>query len=185
MTKLVILDRDGVINYDSDEYIKTVDEWRPLPGSLEAIARLNQAGYRVAIATNQSGVARGFYDLGELEAMHDKMQALLNPLGGRVDFIAYCPHGPDDACDCRKPLPGLLHQISEGLNVDLSGVLVVGDSLRDLESAMAVGACPVLVRTGKGERTLAKGGLPAGLKVYNDLADVVDHLLNGETVCEA
>jgi len=185
MTKLVILDRDGVINYDSDDYIKSVDEWRPLPGSLEAIARLNQAGYKVAVATNQSGVARGYYDLAELEAMHDKMQALLNEMGGKVDFIAFCPHGPDDACDCRKPLPGLLHQIAAGLNVDLNGVLVVGDSLRDLESAMAVGACPVLVRTGKGGRTLARGGLPARLRVYNDLSDVVDHLLNGESVCEA
>jgi len=184
MTKLVILDRDGVINYDSDDYIKSVDEWRPLPGSLEAIARLSQAGYTVAVATNQSGVARGYYDLAELQAMHEKMQALLNELGGKVDFIAYCPHGPDDACDCRKPLPGLLHQIAAHLDIELDGVLVVGDSLRDLESALAVGACPVLVRTGKGERTLAKGGLPDGVGVYEDLADVVDHLLRGESVCE-
>lgn len=183
--KLVILDRDGVINYDSDEYIKSVDEWRPLPGSLEAIARLKQAGYTVAVATNQSGVARGFYDLDELRSMHEKMQSLLAEMGGQVDYIAFCPHGPDDGCDCRKPLPGLLNQIADHLQVELTGVLVVGDSLRDIESAQAVGACPVLVRTGKGERTLAKGGLPSGLKVYDDLSDVVDHLLNGETICEA
>jgi D-glycero-D-manno-heptose 1,7-bisphosphate phosphatase len=184
MSKLVILDRDGVINYDSDAYIKSVDEWRPLPGSLEAIARLSQAGFTVAVATNQSGVARGYYDLAELDAMHDKMQSLLGELGGKVDFIAYCPHGPDDDCDCRKPLPGMLHQIAEHLNVDLADVPVVGDSLRDLESALSVGACPVLVRTGKGERTLARGGLPEGLDVYDDLADFVDHYLNGEPVCE-
>lgn len=182
--QLVILDRDGVINFDSDAYIKTVDEWRPIPGSLEAIARLNLAGYRVAVATNQSGVARGYYGLEALEAMHEKMQALLAPLGGRVDYIAYCPHGPDDACDCRKPLPGLLHQIAAHYGVALSGVPVVGDSLRDLESAQAVDACPVLVRTGKGERTLAKGGLPEGLDVYADLAEFVEHYLNGKTACE-
>jgi D-glycero-D-manno-heptose 1,7-bisphosphate phosphatase len=184
MTQLVILDRDGVINYDSDAYIKTVNEWRPLPGSLEAIARLNQAGYTVAIATNQSGVARGYYDLAELESMHEKMQTLLRPLGGRVDFIAFCPHGPEDDCSCRKPLPGLLHQIAEHFATSLTGVPVVGDSLRDLESALAVGACPVLVRTGKGERTVAKGGLPEGLEIYTDLADFVDHFLSGKSTCE-
>jgi D-glycero-D-manno-heptose 1,7-bisphosphate phosphatase len=184
MAGLVILDRDGVINYDSDAYIKTVDEWRPIPGSLEAIARLSQAGYTVAVATNQSGVSRGYYDLAELEAMHEKMQALLQALGGRVDFIAYCPHGPDEGCDCRKPLPGLLHQIAAHFNVSLAGIPVVGDSLRDLESALAVGACPILVRTGKGERTLASGDLPEGLEIYVDLADFVDHFLSGKSVCE-
>lgn len=184
MTGLVILDRDGVINYDSDDYIRTVDEWRPLPGSLEAIARLSQAGYSVAVATNQSGVARGYYDLAELDAMHEKMQNLLEALGGKVDYIAYCPHGPDDDCSCRKPLPGLLHQIARHFNVSLTGVAVVGDSLRDLESALAIGACPVLVRTGKGERTVAKGGLPDGLEIYTDLADFVDHFLSGKSTCE-
>ena len=178
--KLIVLDRDGVINYDSDDYIKSVDEWIPLPGSLEAIARLNQAGYTVAVATNQSGIARGYYDLDALQAMHKKMRAGLEDLGGEVGMIAYCPHGPDDTCDCRKPLPGMLNQIAAHYGVSMESVPVVGDSLRDLEAAMAVGAHPVLVRTGKGERTLAKGGLPDDLEIYDDLAQYVDQFLSGE-----
>jgi D-glycero-D-manno-heptose 1,7-bisphosphate phosphatase len=178
--KLVVLDRDGVINFDSDDYIKSVDEWIPIPGSLEAIARLNQAGYTVAVATNQSGIARGYYDLEALQSMHEKMQHGLESLGGQVGLIAYCPHGPDDACGCRKPLPGMLNQIAAHYGVSMESVPVVGDSLRDLEAAMAVGAHPVLLRTGKGERTLAKGGLPEGLEVYDDLAQFVDQFLNGE-----
>ncbi|MDX1335844.1 MAG: D-glycero-beta-D-manno-heptose 1,7-bisphosphate 7-phosphatase [Gammaproteobacteria bacterium] len=179
--KLIVLDRDGVINYDSDDYIKSVDEWIPLPGSLEAIARLNRAGYTVAVATNQSGIARGYYDLDALQAMHRKMRYGLEELGGELGMIAYCPHGPDDACDCRKPLPGMLNQIAAHYNVSMESVPVVGDSLRDLEAAMAVGAHPVLVRTGKGERTLAKGGLPDDLEIYDDLAQYVDQFLSGES----
>lgn len=179
--KLIVLDRDGVINYDSDDYIKSVDEWIPLPGSLEAITRLNRAGYTVAVATNQSGIARGYYDLDALQAMHRKMKSGLEELGGELGMIAYCPHGPDDACDCRKPLPGMLNQIAAHYNVSMESVPVVGDSLRDLEAAMAVGAHPVLVRTGKGERTLAKGGLPDDLEIYDDLAQYVDQFLSGES----
>ena len=178
--KLIVLDRDGVINYDSDDYIKSVEEWIPLPGSLEAITRLNRAGYTVAVATNQSGIARGYYDLDALQAMHSKMRTSLEELGGELGMIAYCPHGPDDACDCRKPLPGMLNQIAAHYGVSMESVPVVGDSLRDLEAAMAVGAHPVLVRTGKGERTLAKGGLPDNLEIYDDLAQYVDQLLSGE-----
>jgi D-glycero-D-manno-heptose 1,7-bisphosphate phosphatase len=178
--KLIVLDRDGVINYDSDDYIKSVDEWIPLPGSLEAIARLSQAGYTVAVATNQSGIARGYYDLDALQAMHGKMRSGLEALGGEVGMIAYCPHGPNDVCDCRKPLPGMLNQIAKHYGVSMESVPVVGDSLRDLEAAIAVGAHPVLVRTGKGERTLAKGGLPDDLEIYDDLAQYVDQLLSGE-----
>jgi D-glycero-D-manno-heptose 1,7-bisphosphate phosphatase len=178
--KLIILDRDGVINYDSDDYIKNVDEWIPLPGSLEAITRLNRAGYTVAVATNQSGIARGYYDLDTLQAMHNKMRTSLEELGGELGMIAYCPHGPDDACDCRKPLPGMLNQIAAHYGVSMESVPVVGDSLRDLEAAIAVGAHPVLVRTGKGERTLAQGGLPDDLEIYDDLAEYVDQFLSGE-----
>ena len=175
--QLVILDRDGVINEDSDEYIKSVDEFVPLPGSLAAIARLNRAGYTVAVATNQSGVGRGLFDLAALAAMHDKLARLLAQEGGRIDHIFYCPHAPDDGCDCRKPLPGLMRQIADHYTVPLAGVPVIGDSLRDLEAARAVGARPILVRSGKGERTLAAGKGLDGVPVYADLAAAVDELV--------
>ncbi len=176
--RLIILDRDGVINEDSDEYIKSPEEFIPIPGSLEAIARLTQAGWRVVVATNQSGVARGYYDLATLQRIHDKLHRLLAGLGGQVEAIFYCPHGPDDQCDCRKPRPGLFHDIESRLQVVLHGVPAVGDSLRDLEAAIAVGAAPILVRTGKGERTLAKGKGLDGIPVFADLAAVVDSLLS-------
>ena len=175
--KLIILDRDGVINQDSDDYIKSVDEFIPLPGSLEAIARLNQAGYRVTIATNQSGIARGYYDIATLNAMHDKLRRLLSNLGAGIDMIAFCPHGPDDDCSCRKPKPGMYHEIADRFESSLKGVPVIGDSLRDLQAAVAVGAKPVLVRTGKGIRTLAKGEGLDGIPVYDDLSSAVTALL--------
>ncbi len=175
--QLVILDRDGVINEDSDNYIKSVDEFVPLPGSLAAIARLNRAGYTVAVATNQSGVGRGLFDLATLGAMHEKLARLLAAEGGRVDRVFYCPHSPDDACDCRKPLPGLMHQIAEHYAVPLTGVPVIGDSLRDLDAARTVGARPLLVKTGKGQRTLAAGEGLDDVPVYADLAAAVDDLV--------
>ncbi len=175
--KLVILDRDGVINKDSDSYIKTVDEFIPYPDSLSAIARLNHAGYTVAIATNQSGIGRGYYDETTLAAMHKKLEQLLVPHDGHIDFIAYCPHHPDTGCDCRKPRPGLLIQIAQHFNTELNGVIVVGDSLRDLEAARAVGAQPVLVKTGKGERTLARGEGLENVPVYAHLSAFVEDLL--------
>ncbi len=175
--QLVILDRDGVINEDSDDYIKSVDEFIPLPGSLAAIARLNRAGYTVAVATNQSGVGRGLFDLATLRAMHDKLARLLAKEGGRVDRVFYCPHAPDDTCDCRKPLPGLMQQIAAHYKASLAGVPVIGDSLRDLEAARAVGARPILTRTGKGQRTLAADRGLEGVPVYADLAAVVDDLV--------
>lgn len=175
--KLIILDRDGVINQDSDDYIKSVEEFIPLPGSLEAIARLSQAGYRVAVATNQSGIARGYYDIPTLNAMHDKLRQLLNSLGGNVEMIAFCPHGPDDNCDCRKPKPGMYLDIARRMECSLKDVPIIGDSLRDLQAAQAVGAQPILVRTGKGERTLAKGDGLEGIPVYDDLAAAVAALL--------
>ncbi|MDZ7803384.1 D-glycero-beta-D-manno-heptose 1,7-bisphosphate 7-phosphatase [Thiohalophilus sp.] len=178
--KLIILDRDGVINYDSDDYIKSVDEFVPIPGSLEAIARLNKAGYHVYVATNQSGIARGYYDEATLQQMHDKLRKLLADHGGRVDGIVYCPHGPDDHCDCRKPLPGLLERIAHLSDHTLGKVPVVGDSLRDIESARAVGATPYLVKTGKGERTLARGEGVEGVPIYADLARFVDDFLARE-----
>ncbi|HDP89375.1 MAG TPA: D-glycero-beta-D-manno-heptose 1,7-bisphosphate 7-phosphatase [Thioalkalivibrio sp.] len=175
--KLVILGRDGVINRDAETAIRSPEAWVPLPGSLEAIARLNQAGYTVMVATNQSGIARGLFDIDTLHAMHEKMARLLAQLGGRVDGVVFCPHGPDDGCDCRKPRPGLYREIAERLRVSLKGVPVIGDELRDLKAAAEVDARPILVRTGQGERTLAAGGLPEGTAVHDDLAAAADALL--------
>lgn len=177
--KLIILDRDGVINQDSDNYIKSPDEFIPIPGSLEAIAQLNHAGYTVMVATNQSGIARGFYDIDTLNRMHEKLKRLLNNFGGHIDGIFFCPHGPDDHCNCRKPKTGLYQEIAERLNTSLTEVPVVGDSLRDIQSARAVGAKPFLVKTGKGETTLAKGEELEGVPVFKDLAECVEMLLNG------
>ena len=155
-SKLIILDRDGVINEDSDDYVKSVDEWIPLPGSLEAIALLNQAGYQIAIATNQSGLSRGYFTINDLHAMHSKMDALLKPLGGRIDSIFFCPHQDSHQCDCRKPAPGMMKEIALRYKKTdsikpLTGVPIVGDSLRDLQAGVALGAAPHLVLTGKGE----------------------------------
>lgn len=175
--KLIILDRDGVINQDSDDFIKSPEEFIPLPGSLEAIARLSQAGYRVAVATNQSGIGRGYFDLATLDAMHEKLRRLLAEHGGNIEIIAFCPHTPDEGCDCRKPKPGMYIEIAERLETSLDDIPIIGDSLRDLQAAQAVGARPILVRTGKGERTIAKGeGLDA-ISIFDDLADAVDALL--------
>lgn len=175
---LVILDRDGVVNEDSDAYIKSPEEWIPIPGSLEAIARLNHAGYRVVIATNQSGVGRGLFGMAELDAIHQKLHAALARLGGQLDGIYFCPHGPDDGCSCRKPRPGLLQEVAARQGIELTGVPAIGDSLRDLEAARAVGATPILVRTGKGRS--AEPQLPADWRpvaIYDDLAQAVQDLL--------
>lgn len=173
LMKLVILDRDGVINHDSDKYIKSPQEWRPIPGSLEAIARLNQAGYHVVLATNQSGVGRGLFEVSTLNAIHDKMHRALSQIGGRIDAIFFCPHGADAGCTCRKPLPGLLEEIARRFNVDLKGVPSVGDSRRDLDAAAAIGAAPMLVLTGKGQKTRDEGNLPEGTLIFQDLAAAV------------
>lgn len=175
--KLVILDRDGVINYDSEHYIKSPMEWKALPGSLEAIARLTQSGYKVVIATNQSGIGRGLFDMDTLNAIHDKMHRLVQTFGGRIDAIYYCPHPSESNCNCRKPKPGLLERIGACFNIDLAGVPVVGDSLRDLEAAAAVGAQPMLVLTGKGKKTQAENIPPEKTLVFDDLAAVVEYLL--------
>jgi D-glycero-D-manno-heptose 1,7-bisphosphate phosphatase len=175
--KLLILDRDGVINYDSDAYIKTLDEWIPLPGAVEAIARLSRAGWTVAVATNQSGLARGYYDQAALDAMHARLRQLVAEQGGELGLIVHCPHGPDDGCDCRKPKPGMLRQIAAHYGVSLAGVWFVGDSSRDLKAALAVGCQPVLVKTGKGLLTLAQP-LPAGTLVFDDLAAVASQLIH-------
>jgi len=168
--KLVVLDRDGVINVDSDQYIKSPEEWTPIPGSLEAIARLTQAGFRVVVATNQSGLARGLFDMATLNAMHNKMHKAVNQLGGRIDAVFFCAHAQDAGCACRKPQPGMLLEIAERYGIALADVPAIGDSLRDLQAASAAGARPMLVLTGKGEKTRKAGGLPPGTRIYPDLA---------------
>jgi len=173
--QLVILDRDGVINEDSDAYIKSPEEWRPLPGSLEAIARLTRAHYHIVVVTNQSGIARGLFDLDTLQQIHARMQLELARHGGRSDAIYYCPHGPNDDCHCRKPKAGMLRDLAKRLKVDLAGVPAIGDSLRDLQAALAVNARPILVRTGKGRQTEAQGLLAC--EIYDDLAAAVEQLL--------
>ncbi|MCS6762885.1 MAG: D-glycero-beta-D-manno-heptose 1,7-bisphosphate 7-phosphatase [Candidatus Protistobacter heckmanni] len=180
-TKLIILDRDGVINLDSDLFIKSPEEWVPIPGSLEAIARLNQAGYRVAVATNQSGISRGLFDMQALTAMHNKMHRALSAMGGRIDAVFFCPHTAGDLCFCRKPLPGMLEDIGKRFGVGLMGVPAVGDSLRDLQAGATVGCAPHLVLTGKGRKTQEKHAaeLPPGTQIHADLKTFVRYLLAG------
>jgi len=165
----VFIDRDGVINVDSDAFIKSPDEWIAIPGSLEAIARLNQAGYRVVVASNQSGIGRGLFDMAALNAMHAKMQRAAAAVGGRIDAVFFCPHTADDQCECRKPKPGLLKMIMDRFEIDPSATPVVGDALRDLQAGAVLGFDLHLVLTGKGAKTLAAGGLPEGTKVHEDL----------------
>ena len=174
--KLIILDRDGVINHDSDKYIKSPEEWKPIKGSLEAIARLGQWGYRVVVATNQSGVGRGFFDMDTLNAIHEKMSRAVSQMGGRIDAIFYCTHTDADQCQCRKPKAGMLEEIAARYTTPLTGLPVVGDSLRDLQAALAAGAQPMLVLTGKGGKTAVDPELPPDIPLFADLAAVVAHL---------
>lgn len=185
MTKLVILDRDGVINEDSDQYIRSADEWLPIPGSIEAIARLTRAGYNVVVATNQSGLARGYFTLKELDAMHDKLSNLVQLQGGRVDAIYYCPHGPDDNCQCRKPRTGLIDQIFMNFDAEPDQTWLIGDSLRDLQAGNDSGCKVALVLTGKGVKTQATlTSHPEELSgtrdvpVYKNLNSFVEKLLS-------
>jgi D-glycero-D-manno-heptose 1,7-bisphosphate phosphatase len=174
--KLVILDRDGTINYDSDQYIKSPAEWKPIPGSLEAIARLTQGDWRVVIATNQSGIERGLFDMATLNAIHAEMHRAVNQMGGRIDAIFFCPHAADSKCECRKPKPGLLREIGTRFDTELKGVPMIGDALRDVAAAAAVGAKPYLVLTGKGRKTRDAGGLPPGTEIFDDLAAIAARL---------
>ncbi len=174
--RLVVLDRDGTINLESPNYVKSASEWRALPGSLEAIAQLCHGGWTVTVATNQSGIGRGLYSVTDLHAMHAKMARELATLGGEISGVFFCPHTPEDKCDCRKPLPGLLHSIAGRFGIGLEGVPVIGDSPRDLEAAIAVGARPILVRTGHGE--LARRHFRAhDIEVYDDLEAAAEVLL--------
>lgn len=177
---VIILDRDGVINEDSDDFIKSPEEFIPIKGSLSAIARLKQANYNVVIATNQSGVGRGLFDIDMLNRIHGKLHKELADLGVAIDGIFFCPHSPDDECDCRKPKPGLFYDISQRLPVELKSVIAVGDSLRDIQAAKIAGAFPVLVKTGKGKKTFQKNVGLENVPVYKDLSAVVDEMLSGK-----
>jgi D-glycero-D-manno-heptose 1,7-bisphosphate phosphatase len=173
---LIILGRDGVINQDSDDHIKSPAEWEPIEGSLEAIARLNQAGYRVVVITNQSGIAKGKFDAETLNRIHSKMRRMLAQVGGKIEAILFCPHGPDDECDCRKPQDGSYAELSHRLRIDLKDVPAVGNSKKDIKAARSVGAKPILVRTGRGAKT-EQAGLADDIDVYDDLAAVATALL--------
>jgi D-glycero-D-manno-heptose 1,7-bisphosphate phosphatase len=178
--KLVILDRDGVINYDSANFIKSPEDWKPIPGSLDAIARLNQSDYHVVVATNQSGIGRGLFDMTALNAIHDRMHKALMPYGGRIDAIFFCPHPEEVGCDCRKPKTGMLQEIAQRFNANLAGVPCIGDGLRDLLAASAVGARPILVLTGKGKKTRDAGGKPENTEIFSNLAEAVRSLTGSE-----
>ena len=177
--KLIVLDRDGVINHDSDAYIKSKEEWVPIEGSLEAIARLNHGGYTVVVASNQSGLARGYFDIEALTAMHKKMDDMLTKIGGQIDAIFYCPHGPDDGCDCRKPKPGMLLEIGQRFNVPLKEVVFIGDSIADIKAASNANSRAMLVRTGKGAKAekILQTECKASIPVFDDLAAAVTAIL--------
>ncbi|MCH8262270.1 MAG: D-glycero-beta-D-manno-heptose 1,7-bisphosphate 7-phosphatase [Proteobacteria bacterium] len=175
---LIILDRDGVINYDTADFIKSEDEWIPIPGSLEAISQLSQNGYRIIIVSNQSGISRKKITITDLNAIHQKMMAHLTQFGGSIEAIFFCPHGPREGCDCRKPKPGMLFDIAKRLHISLKDVYFVGDSQRDIDAAEAAGAKPVLVRTGNGAVLDDSGNVAVDVPVYTDLAEFVDKLLS-------
>lgn len=180
-SKFIILDRDGVINYESNAYIKSPEEWQPIPGSLEAIALLNQAGYTIAVATNQSGVGRGYYTKAILNEIHDKMRACLKALGGAIDSVFYCPHRPDAGCLCRKPAIGLFEQIAAFYQLDLTGVLAIGDSLRDIQAAQKIGCKPILVLTGNGQQTLKENPiLCEKIPSFPNLLTAVKNIINND-----
>lgn len=177
LPRYILLDRDGVINHDSDAFIKSPDEWQPIAGSLEAIALLNQAGYRVVVVTNQSGIARGLLDESVLEKIHAKMHSLVAEKGGHISAIYYCPHGADSTCECRKPKAGMLTRFAAEFQAELTAIPVIGDSLRDLQAAMAVGAQPILVKTGKGQDTLTHNPQLI-VPVFENLYDAAQHLIS-------
>jgi len=181
--KLIILDRDGVINQDSDDYIKSPEEWIPIPGSLEAIARLNHAGYQLVLATNQSGIGRGYYNLETLNQIHQKMHKRLTEVGGVIDAIFFCPHTPEDRCHCRKPAIGMFQKIAERMRCSLTNVPFVGDTLTDITAARVAALSPILVRTGKGETTLEKSrAATIDVPVFDSLETYVTDLLSPDNI---
>ena len=178
--KLLVLDRDGVINEDSPDYIKAPEEWLPIPGSIEAIAELSRAGWSIVVASNQSAVGRGMISIDTLNRINAKMHRVVAAAGGHIDAIFFCPHHPEEACDCRKPRPGMLHEIAHRYRINAMELIMVGDSLRDLEAVAAMEDMPILVRTGKGKKTEAEGNLPSNTRVFDNLQAVATYLLAHE-----
>lgn len=178
-SKYVLLDRDGVINEDSDLYIKSAREWKPIQGSLEAIALLNKNGYKTVVITNQSGLYRGYFGFADLEKIHIKMRQLVKEKGGKIDAIYFCPHGPDEGCTCRKPKPGLFEKFSNDKNVRLENVPFVGDTLSDIEAGRTVGAKPLLVKTGKGKKTLLENP-NLNIPVFENLYEAAKFIISGK-----
>ncbi|TXI91123.1 MAG: D-glycero-beta-D-manno-heptose 1,7-bisphosphate 7-phosphatase [Neisseriales bacterium] len=179
--KLIFLDRDGVINHDSEAYIKNVDEFELLPGSIEAIANLSQAGFNVIVCTNQSGVGRGLFSMEESNEIHIKLHQLVDQAGGSISAIIFCPHVPEDNCNCRKPKPGMILDICERFNVDnISNIMMIGDSIRDLEAISNAGGIPLLVKTGNGKKTLMKEKLPLGTLVFENLLEASEYIIEKE-----
>lgn len=178
--KLLVLDRDGVINEDSPKYIKAPDEWYPIPGSIEAISELSRAGWSIVVASNQSAVGRGMISVDTLNRINAKMHRVVANAGGHIDAVFFCPHDPDQACDCRKPKPGMLLEIARRYHVNAIDLIMVGDSLRDLQAVAAMDGLPILVRTGKGKKTEADGNLPPNTLVFDDLHAVANYLLAHE-----
>lgn len=174
--RFLILDRDGVINHDSPEFIKSPQEWIPIPGSLQAISQANQLGFRVVVISNQSGLARGLFDIGQLNQIHATMLSEVARFGGRIDAIFFCPHGPDDGCNCRKPKPGLLLDLAQRSKVDWHSTFVVGDRRSDMLAADAVGAQKILVKTGHGKEAIEATQDLSDIIVCDDLAGAVDEL---------
>ena len=175
--KLIILDRDGVINEDSDDYIKSPDEWIPIPGSLESIGKLSQNGFRVVIITNQSGIGRKIFSIEMLHLIHKKMNTHLSQFGGVIDGIFFCPCRPEENCDCRKPKPGLYNDVSDRLQIPLENVFCVGDKITDIQAAENAGGTPILVRTGKGNDEINSGLVPKHIPIYDDLASFVNKII--------
>lgn len=183
--KLVILGRDGILNEFRDDHVKSPDEWQPVPGALESVARLNHAGWHVVVATNQSGIGRGMIDMASVNAIHARMVQRLAMVGGRVDAVFFCPHAPEDHCDCRKPLPGLMHEVGKRYGIELKQVPMLSDTLRDLQAAHAAGCGPHLVRSGRAaalndEQVRQLAAQVSGALVHDDMAAFVDHLLRRE-----
>jgi D-glycero-D-manno-heptose 1,7-bisphosphate phosphatase len=182
VVKLVILGRDGILNVFRDDHVKSPDEWEPIPGALEAVAQLNHAGWHVVLATNQSGIGRGMIDMASVNAVHAHMLKRLMAVGGRLDAVFFCPHAPEDQCDCRKPLPGLMKDIARRYGIDLRNVPMIADTLRDLQAAQAAGCEPHLVCSGRAA-ALDEAGIGQivaqvpGTQVHADLPAFVDHLL--------
>ena len=180
-TKWILLDRDGVINQDSPNYIRTPEQWQPISGSLEAITKLTLANISIAVITNQSGVGRGLYSIDELNKINKKMIKQVSLLGGKINDIFFCPHTPEKNCLCRKPEPGLIHQFAKKYQIDLKSenLFFVGDALRDLQAAVAAHCCPILVKTGNGQKTSQlEHPVLHNTPVFSHLADFVNHLLD-------